>query len=88
MAEPTEMKPKDAPQNNPSGLIDLKCPCCGVLYNPYIRLYELPKPMVGMHLVVFGCAVCGQAINTQMVPTAVLSPSGIITDLSSIRRPS
>lgn len=70
---------KPAEAQNPSGLIDLKCPCCGVLYNPYLRLYEMPPPVRGMHLLVFGCGHCGHAINTQLAPTAWLAPSGLIT---------
>lgn len=88
MTEPTEMKPKDGAPPKPQnpGEINLLCPHCGIPLNPLLRMYS--TPIKGVHLVVYGCANCTKAINCALEPTALLQPSGLITDLSSLNRPS
>jgi hypothetical protein len=72
MAEPTEMN-KPMPAAN---VIELNCPYCEKPWNPFLRLF--PTAIKGTHLAVFGCAVCKNAINGALVPTQLLTSSGLV----------
>jgi hypothetical protein len=80
MAEPTEMKPKDAPagttvQREVTQLVPL-CPCCGKPFNPLLRMFE--TPIKGTHLVVYCCSACRVTISCSLEPTNLIAPSGLI----------
>jgi hypothetical protein len=79
MSDPVEMKkPEGAAkvESVPANSIILLCPCCGVPYNPLLRMFK--TPIRGTHLIVFGCQNCKAALNATLNPTSLLESSGLV----------